>query len=50
MPPNILIEYDHADIEKTENEQLFINIIICLIWTFYLYEVYSFFKEIMNRY
>ena len=45
MPPIILIEYDEYDIEKTDNEQLFINIVICIIWTFYIYEVCMFIKR-----
>lgn len=49
MPPIILIEYDEYDIEKTENEQLFINIVICIIWIAYIYEVCMFINRTFIR-
>jgi len=45
MPPIYMIEHSDYNIEKTENEQLFINIVICIIWTFYIYEVCMFIKR-----
>jgi hypothetical protein len=49
MPPIILIEYDEYDIEKTDNEQLFINIVICIIWIAYIYEVCMFINRTFIR-
>ena len=34
---------------KTDNEQLFINIVIFIIWTFYIYEVCMFINRTFIR-
>jgi len=45
MPPIYMIEHSDYNIEKTENEQLYIYIVIGIIWIAYIYEVCMFIKR-----
>ena len=45
MPPIYMIENIDYNIEKTDYEELFINIVICIIWIAYIYEVIMFIKR-----
>ena len=45
MPPIYMIENIDYNIEKTDNEELFIIICIYIAWIAYIYEVIMFIKR-----
>ena len=53
MPPICTIEEQEQEVfgkmEITENENIFINIVICIIWVAYIYEVAMFINRMRNN-